>query len=218
MTSGLIVVCIAIRRHYRHVTKLVGALDREFGKLPGMLRGNPPVPEFDPRKPTAIFLVGGYGGLGLHIFFTNLRLFPHSFRNFVFASVGAVDSEFFKRQDLVETTEQKTRESLQHFVDVATKAGKPARYAFRLGTDVAEEASELCVELSRQYPGAVVFAGTLVFEQPHWYDRILHNETAYAIQRRLKFAGVPVVILPLLLREPKKAAKPLRKLAKTGVR
>jgi amino acid transporter len=218
ITAAVFAVCLAIRRHYRHVTKLVRALDREFGKLPGMLRGSPAVPEFDPRKPTAIFLVGGYGGLGLHIFFSNLRLFPHSFHNFVFASVGAVDSEFFKRQDLVEATEQETRQSLQQFVDVATKAGKPAKYAFRLGTDVTEEASELCVELSRQYPGAVVFAGTLVFEQPHWYDRILHNETAYAIQRRLKFAGVPVVILPLLLREPKKAAKPLRKLAKTGVR
>jgi len=73
---------------------------------------------------------------------------------------------------------------------------------------VADEASELCVELSRQHPGAVIFAGTLVFEHPHWYHRVLHNETAYAIPRRLKFAGIPVVILPLLLRRPKHAGQP----------
>ncbi|HPC22601.1 MAG TPA: hypothetical protein PK920_08980 [Phycisphaerae bacterium] len=64
------------------------------------------------------------------------------------------------------------------------------------------------MELSRQHPGAVIFAGTLVFEHPHWYHRVLHNETAYAIQRRLKFAGIPVVILPLLLRRPKHAGQP----------
>jgi hypothetical protein len=31
---------------------------------------------------------------------------------------------------------------------------------------------------------------------------LLHNETAYAIQRRLKYGGVPMVILPLLIRTP----------------
>jgi len=38
-----------------------------------------------------------------------------------------------------------------------------------------------------------------VFDTPRWYDRFLHNETAFAIQRRLRFAGLPVVILPIRL-------------------
>jgi len=55
------------------------------------------------------------------------------------------------------------------------------------------------LELHDQYPRAVMFAGELVFDEPRWYDRLLHNETAFAIQRRLRFAGVPMVILPVRL-------------------
>jgi hypothetical protein len=201
ITGALFVACVAIRRHYRHVMMLAQALDRQFDRLPAMLPAVSQTPEFDPRRPTAIILVGRYGGLGLHIFFSNLRLFPNTFANFIFVTIGALESEFFKDPDHVQALEQKTRADLQKFVEIAGRAGKPARYAYRLGTDVVEEASSLCVELAQQHPGAVVFAGTLVFEKPAWYHRVLHNETAYAIQRRLKFGGVPMLILPLLLRE-----------------
>ena len=30
----------------------------------------------------------------------------------------------------------------------------------------------------------------------HWYQRLLHNQTAYSLQRRLQWDGVPMVILP----------------------
>jgi hypothetical protein len=63
--------------------------------------------------------------------------------------------------------------------------------------------------LAHENTHAVFFAGELVFDEPRWYDRLLHNETAYAIQRRLRFAGVPVVILPVRLFRKRKPARPL---------
>jgi hypothetical protein len=33
-----------------------------------------------------------------------------------------------------------------------------------------------------------------------WFDRFLHNETAFAIQR-LQFAGLPMVVLPVRVLE-----------------
>jgi len=42
-----------------------------------------------------------------------------------------------------------------------------------------------------------VFTGKLVFRNENPFQRILHNESAYAIQRRLQWAGVPSVILPI---------------------
>jgi len=44
---------------------------------------------------------------------------------------------------------------------------------------------------------AVFFAGKLVFEHERWYQRLLHNETAYALQRRLQFAGPSAMVLPV---------------------
>ena len=69
--------------------------------------------------------------------------------------------------------------------------------------------SRVCMDNPRASAGpprttgarAVFFAGELVFEQPQWYHRILHNETAYAILRQIRFAGLPMVILPIRIRE-----------------
>jgi hypothetical protein len=35
-----------------------------------------------------------------------------------------------------------------------------------------------------------------VFRQERWFQKLLHNETAFAIQKRLQFAGQTMVILP----------------------
>ena len=79
--------------------------------------------------------------------------------------------------------------------------GVPSHFEYKIGAEVVETASELCIEISQKYPKAVFFAGELVFEKPRWYHRILHNETAYAIQRRIRFAGLPMVILPIRIRQ-----------------
>ena len=41
---------------------------------------------------TAAILVSGYNGLGMHVFFSIIRSFPGTFRNFVFLSVGVIDT------------------------------------------------------------------------------------------------------------------------------
>lgn len=159
------------------------------------------VPSFDPQKPTAAILVGGYSRLGRRSLLAVLRFFPKTFHNVVFLSVGVINSEFFKGGSHIDALEKRTEETLKGYVQVANRLGMPADYAFRVGSDIVREASEACVELSKKYPHVIFFAGELVFEKPSWFDRILHNETAYAIQRHIRFAGLPMVILPLVLHE-----------------
>jgi len=206
VTLGLILVCRAIKRHYRSVAGLVREIGETFEGLPMVPSEKPgkgaKVPKIDPTKPTAVILVGGgHSRMGIHTLFTIFRLFPHTFHNVVFLSIGVINSEFFKGDHGVKEMEEKVMESLQYYVDLAHGLGIPAQAAFRVGTDVVSEASDLCIELSREYSGAVFFGSELVFQEPKWYHRILHNETAYAIQRRLRFAGLSVVILPILLFE-----------------
>ena len=50
----------------------------------------------EPKQPTAVLFVGGYGGLGIHALLSIQRLFPGHFKNFVFVTVGLVDSAQFK--------------------------------------------------------------------------------------------------------------------------
>jgi hypothetical protein len=48
--------------------------------------------------------------------------------------------------------------------------------------------------------------GNLVFEKERWFSRVLHNNTAYRLQRRLQFAGLNAMVLPVRVREPRPPA------------
>lgn len=197
ITCLCIVTCFVIRKHYRNVTKRVQKIEGDLQNIPA--EPNQVTPEFDAKKPTAVILVGGYARLGVHCLLTIFRMFPDTFRNVVFVSVGVLNSEFYKDESQMERLDKKTQESLERYVALAQRLGIPARSAHRIGQDVVEEVSELALQLQKEYPRAVFFAGELVFDEPRWYDRWLHNDTAYAIQRRLRFAGVSLVILPVRL-------------------
>ena len=45
----------------------------------------------------------------------------------------------------------------------------------------------------------MIFAGKLIFRRERWYQRLLHNETAFAVQRRLQLDGIPMTVLPARL-------------------
>src|SRR5205823_13467190 len=62
-TSALIALCMAIRRHYAGVFARLKRLDQILGALPSQAVAKR---SLDPKKPTAVMLVGGYSGLGIH--------------------------------------------------------------------------------------------------------------------------------------------------------
>lgn len=199
ITCICIAGCFLIKRHYFRVAKKIREIDKLFLDLAAQ-SARIPAPDFNPESPTAVILVGGYSGLGIHILLNIFKLFPASFKNVVFVSVGVVDSDFFKGGHQVEAITQRTKETLERYVHAAEKMGIPARYEYKLGTEVVLAASKLCIETAQKYSHTVFFAGELVFEKPQFYHRLLHNETAYAILRQIRFAGLPMVILPVRLR------------------
>jgi hypothetical protein len=87
------------------------------------------------------------------------------------------------------------------YVALAGRLGLRADARLALGTDVVEEAEKLCLEVSRELPQATFFAGKLIFQRDRWWQRLLHNETASAIQKRLQWKGRTMVTLPIRVRE-----------------
>ena len=88
---------------------------------------------------------------------------------------------------------------LKRYVALAGSLGWPAAYEMALGTEAVEQAEALCRGLTKKYPRAVIFAGKLIFRRERWYQRLLHNETAFAVQRRLQLDGIPMTVLPARL-------------------
>jgi hypothetical protein len=165
-----------------------------LGELPTV--GQPNTAEPDPSQPTAAILVGGYGGLGIHTLLNAMRAVPGYFKNLVFVSVGVIDSGNFKGAGAVDDLRHHTEDTLAKYVDLARRMGMPAESFMVIGTDAVDELEQLCRDVAKKYPRVLFFAGQLVFQKDTWYQRLLHNETAFSLQRRLQWAGLPIMILP----------------------
>lgn len=197
--TGLLVgVCFFINRYYREVGARLKKLDQTLGQL--VTTGEPNLADPDPAQPTAIILVGGYTGLGIHTLLNAVRFAPDHFQNFVFISAAVVDSGNFKGTEAVDDLRRYTEESLTHYVELGQRLGIPSASFMAIGTDPVDALEDLCLEVARRFPKSVVFAGQLVFQKDSWLHRLLHNQTAYSLQRRLQWAGIPMVILPTRVR------------------
>jgi amino acid transporter len=210
VTGLLVMTCFAIKRHYSKVVAAIRRLDDELiDPLPNLkavpkpsfasLNEAQPPSAIDPRAPVAVLFVGGYGGLGRHALLTLLRMFPGHFRGIVFCSIAVIDSGVFKGIDEVHELERRTTQALEKYVRYAEWLELPAEYTFSTGIEVAVEAEKIGTEVVQKYPKALFVAGQLIFEEDTFVTRLLHNETAFMIQRRLQHAGLPMVVLPVRL-------------------
>jgi amino acid transporter len=195
LTGILIGFCELIRRHYEKVKANLRSLDEILATLPAEARAD--AKPLDPKGPTAVLLVGSYAGLGIHTLLSINQLFPGYFKNFIFASVGVIDSASFTNVEAVDDVRRKTEDDLKRYVELARGLGLAAEFRVSMGTEAVAEGEELCIRIAREFRNTIFFAGKLVFEEERWYQKILHNETAYQIQRKLQFAGLHAMVLPV---------------------
>jgi amino acid transporter len=195
LTTVVVVLCLAIKAHYDRVRSGLRKLDEILGSL--STRGKPNQNPMDRDAPTAVQLVNGFNGLGIHTLLSTLRFFPGLYKQFVFVSISVVDSGSFKGKEEVEALQRQTEEDLAKYVQVARSLGFPAEARTDVGTEVLDAATTLCTQISRRYPRATIITGRLVFRREEWFERLLHNETPKLIQQRLQWLGVPMVILPV---------------------
>jgi amino acid transporter len=216
ITSLVLLLCFLVKSHYVSVVKALRRFDEE---LPGPERGRDIVerrdlgigpgdtkPEAsaiargpDPSRPIAVLFVGGYGGLGRHALLTLLRMFPGHFKGVVFAAVAVVDSDTFKGVQEIDALERRTRELLLKYEAFARALGLPSSSVYAIGTEVPVEAERLGIMLHAQFPKGLAVAGQIIFEEDTLWNRFLHNETAFLIQRRLQHANVPMIVVPVRL-------------------
>jgi len=142
-------------------------------------------------------LVSGFNGLGIHSLLQVQKYFPKYFKNTVFLSVGVVDSATFKGSDEVENLKRETESDLNRYVEYARNLGMHAEHHMAIGTDLLDEIVDLCREVKAKYDRPVFFASKLIFPQENLANRFLHNQTPFAVQRRLQFEGMQTVILPI---------------------
>jgi amino acid transporter len=193
---GMALVCGLVHRHYtgvakslRRLTPLVEAAESD------PFRRNREA--WDKNAPTAVFLVSGYNGAGMHTLLGLQRLFPGYFKQMVFAAVGVVDFARFRGQAEADAFRAGVETEAKRYVALAEKWGFSAEARTGFGVDLVEELEEVCVQVAADYPRAVFFCGDLAFSMPSFITRLLHARTAEEMQRRFRTRGLPLIVLPI---------------------
>jgi hypothetical protein len=197
ITGSFVAASFYVRRHYRQAAYHLRRLDDLLLNLPPPTTPAVQEPLVRRQAPTAVIMVSGYNGLGMHVFFTIVRSFPGTFRNFVFVSAGVVDTSRFKGVAEIRNLSEDLGKQLKNYVEFVKGHGYHAEVRYQVGTDVIEIINHLAGEVAADFPNVVFFAGKLVFEEENFITKLLHNQTAFLAQKKLVFSGYPMIVLPV---------------------
>ena len=199
VTGAIVAVSFWVKAHYRQTQKKLFRLNELVAAAladDAIVQEKSP-PPCDTNARTAVFLVNGFNGLGLHTLLAVVRMFPKVYTNFVFVQVGVLDAGNFKGADEVENLRTHSNAQVQKFVSYMGKRGFYTEAHVALGTDIVDEAAKLCDGIADKFPQAQFFAGQLVFKDESLVTRWLHNHTVFELQRRLYQHGRAMLILPI---------------------
>ncbi len=205
VTTSLASLCIFVKRHYERVGAAIRRFDAE---LPGpeefpsafgvdSVNDIQRLGEPESKKPVAALFVGRYGALGRHALFALLRMFPKHFEGVVFIGIACVDTSAMQGKTELDAMVERTRKDLEKYCRFAAAADLPSEFVIGVGPEVALEAERVALEVSRKYPHSLFVAGQLSFEEDSFWNRLMHNETALVVHRRLHHHGLPMIVLPV---------------------
>jgi len=190
------VLCAIVKRHYGQVGQTLGRMSTIVQAAEADPYHREPKP-WDKSAPTAVFLVSGYNGPGLHTIMGVQRIFPDYFKQLVFLSVGQVDFDRFKGAHEVANLRSKVEEELKKYTALAVKWGFAAEWRAGFGVDLIEELEKLSGQVAKDFPRSVFFCGDLVFHIPSLLTRLLHARTGEELQRRFREHGLPLIVMPI---------------------
>lgn len=204
ITAALAALAVFIKRYYFRTRKMLSKLDRlehveeivKNQKQPNHAKEKVAALAFDPQAKTAVILVSGFNGMGLHTLFSVIRLFGSQFKNYLFVQAGIVDAAHFKGAEELDNLKAHVEEELARYVSFMQSQGYYAKGFGVVDTDVVEAISQVAYTIFKEYPKSIFFGGQIVFAEDTILNRLLYNHVVFAVQRRLHHEGVPFIIMP----------------------
>ena len=201
ITSTLILAVSMIRRHYNYADKLVRRLNIQmFNKVLDIYQTKPDYSVlseiYSTDNKTAVICVSGFNGLGICTFLKVHKDFSE-YKNIVFLGVGIVDAGNFHGNAELHDLEEKLKGELEKYCTLARYFGHHAEIKYSIGTDVADEIKEEAKTIQKRFPDSVFFVGQFLLPKATAFQRLLHNQTQFAIQNRLSHKGIVMVMIPI---------------------
>ncbi len=189
----LVLFAMGIKKYYTTFLSGLAKIHRIIPACPPhLVKLTPSVPHH-----TAVMMVGGIGGLAQHCIANVLYFFGPAFDNFVFLHVGLLDAGSYKGEAEIDALQRFADRESNKLVKLMRDKGYSAESMVSLGIDITDEIEKLAKQAIQKYPACVFLGGQLVLPKDTILSRWLHNQTLYAIQRRLYALQYPCVTVPI---------------------
>jgi hypothetical protein len=205
ITGSLIFISIIVKRHYIKITHKLHVLqatlfrNKDIQKLVHKSYKKIKKPLFDPHGKTALLLVSGYNGTGLHSLHRIMDTFGGVYKNFVFIQAGIVDAANSRTPEQIEKLKKVVDADLLKYINIVNSNGFYGKSIWKMGTDILSTIEDMVPEIVDEFPDSTFFGGQLIFSQSYYLSKILHNHTIFSIQRSLYKKGLTTVILPIYI-------------------
>jgi amino acid transporter len=196
ITSIFVGSGLLIRRMYRRFKINLMHKEAEFYNYE-FLPSDPNLSAVDKSAPTAAIIVDQTFGSGMNCLLEIKKLFPGIFKNFIFVTVGEVDSNTMREEKRWRDMRRKTKSILNKYKNYCNANGRFAKAYIGYNTDVVEKLTQLTNRVSKDYPNVLFFGTKFIFDNENILTQILFNHIPYIMQRRLHTKGQNMVILPM---------------------
>jgi len=192
-------VVLVIRYHYEYASELIKELNVKiinFSECEDIIKTDTP-DKVDMQDKTAVLLVNGFNGLGIHTLFILFKLFGGIYKNFVFVQIDVIDAGVFKGVEEIKGFQVEVNKDVDKYIRLISSYGYYAESFTSICTDVVHEIVTLAPDILTKFPNAVFFGGQIVFPNDSMVTRWLHNYTVFSSQRKLYTDVIPFVVLPI---------------------
>ncbi len=196
ITSVSIGIGLIIKYLYRRLKIALEKNEKQFANY-GNIADIAMVHEIDKNAPTAAIIVDQTFGSGMNCLLEIKKLFPSIFKNFIFVTVGELDSNTFSEERKWREMRRRTKETLRKYRNYCNAHGRFAKSYVGYGTDTIEKLTQLTDRVIKDYPNTTFFGTKFIFDNEGILSQLLYNHTAYIMQRRLHNKGKTMVVLPM---------------------
>lgn len=196
ITSIFIAIGLVIKAMYRKLKMRLMQKEMHFYGY-DIAPSIDPLNGVDKSAPTAAIIVDQTFGSGMNCLLEIKKLFPGIFKNFIFVTVGEVDSNNFREERRWRDMRRKTKMILRKYKNYCNANGRFAKAYVGYGTDIVEKLTQLTDRVAKDYPNTVFFGTKFIFDNENIFTQILYNHVPYIMQRRLHVKGLNMVILPM---------------------
>lgn len=197
LIAVMLMMCLGVFKAYQQTKNITQQLDQAL--CPEFDFNGQKSVDIDYSLHTAVIFVGNSVGVAMHTLLTIFRLFPHHYKNFVFVKIAVIDSDTLVARKKIKELREVTKSELGYLVSFCHKHGLAAEFLYTLAVDPTAAIEDQVAVISKKYSHATYYASQLIFPGANWIQKMLHNKTAFAIQRLLYSLGKNMMILPVRL-------------------